>query len=119
MPRFMIFMHENDDAWRKLSADEKQSIMEKYFAWVRKLRANDQLRAGDPLASGGRVLRAVNGSIVDGPYTETKEVVTGYFVIEAPNLEEAARITRECPALGHGERVVVREIAEIDASGNH
>ena len=119
MPRFMIFLHESDNRWEAISSEEKQRIMETYFAWVRMLREKDQMRGGDPLRPGGRVLQAANGSIVDGPFTETKEVVTGYFMIEAASLDEAARIARECPALGHGETVIVRQIAEMDASGNH
>jgi hypothetical protein len=115
----MIFLHESDNRWETLSSEEKQRIMEKYFAWVRKLREANQMRGGDPLAPGGRVLKAANGSVVDGPFTESKEVVTGYFMIEASSLDEAAHIARECPALGHGETVIVRQIAEMDASGNH
>lgn len=114
MPRFMILLHENDDAWAKISAEDKQTIMQRYFAWVRELRRGDHMRGGDPLLRGGRVLRTSRGEIVEGPYTETKEVVTGYFMIEAANLDEAAKLARDCPALGHGETVLVRQIAELD-----
>ena len=80
MPRFLVLMHESDDAWEKLSAEEKQRLMEKYFAWADELRSGDHMRGGDPLAKGGRVLRTVDGEVVDGPFTETKEVLTGYFM---------------------------------------
>jgi hypothetical protein len=113
----MVLLHENDDGWAKLSADDKQEIMQRYFAWVGELRRGNHMRGGDPLVRGGRVLRTTRGEIVEGPYTETKEVVTGYFVIEASSLDEAARLARGCPALSHGESVVVREIAELDGAG--
>jgi hypothetical protein len=115
----MVLMHESDDAWAKLSAEEKQRMMEKYFAWAAELRRGDHLRGGDPLVRGGRLLRVVDGEVVDGPFTETKEVLTGYFMIEARDLGEAATLARGCPALIHGESVVVREIAELseDAAG--
>ncbi len=48
--------------------------------------------------------------MVDGPFTETKEVLTGFFIIEARDLDAAVEIARGCPALTHGERVVVRSI---------
>src|SRR5262245_48251026 len=101
MPRFMVLLHDDDDSWNKLSADEKQRLMQKYFAWVDELRAADHMRGGDPLLRGGRVLRTVGGQIVEGPYTETKEVITGYFMIEARDLEEASRLAQGCPALAH------------------
>ena len=115
MPRFMILLHENDDAWEKLSAEDKQAIMQRYFAWVGELRRDDRMRGGDPLLRGGRVLRTAGGEIVEGPYTETKEVVTGYFMIEAASLDEAAKIAHGCPALGHGDTVLVRQVAELEA----
>jgi hypothetical protein len=115
----MFLLRENDDAWAKLSAEEKQAVMKRYFAWVADLRAGDHMRGGDPLVRGGRVLRATRGEIVDGPYTETKEVITGYFLIEAADLDQASRLARGCPALGHGDSVVVRQIAEMDEKGLH
>jgi hypothetical protein len=118
MPRYMILMHENDNAWERFSAEEKQRLMERYFAWADDLRRGDHLRGGDPLARGGRVLRGSGGEVVDGPYTETKEVITGYFLIEAKDLGEATRLARGCPALQHGEMVLVREVAELEA-GQH
>lgn len=113
MPRFMVMMHENDNAWEKLSAEEKQRMMERYFAWAEELRRGDHMRGGDPLVRGGRVLRVVGSEVVDGPFTETKEVLTGYFMLEARDLEEAARLARGCPALTHGEKVIVREVADL------
>jgi hypothetical protein len=47
---------------------------------------------------------------MDGPYTETKESVGGYFIVEAASLDEAAEIAKECPALLHDGVVEVREI---------
>lgn len=119
MPQFIVFMHENDNAWEKTSLEERQKIMEKYFSWARKLRERNQMRGGEVLAKGGRVLRTQGTSIVDGPFTETKEVVTGFFIIEAADLTQATEIARECPALGHGETVILRQIAVIDADGTH
>ncbi len=119
MPRFMVLLQDDDNAWEQLSSEEKQSLMEKYFAWVDELKAGDHMRGGDPLATGGRVLRTESGEIVDGPYTETKEVLTGYFMIEAKDLDEASQLARGCPALGHGGGVIVRPVAEMDESGMH
>lgn len=119
MPRFMVLLKEDDHAWARLSAEEKQALMQKYFAWVKELRDGDHMRGGDPLATGGRVLRVAGGEIVEGPYTETKEVITGFFMIEAADLDEAARLARGCPALGHGESVLVRPVAEMDEDGLH
>ena len=48
-----------------------------------------------PTASSKRVrLRAGKISVVDGPFTETKEVVGGYAMVEAQSLDEAIALTR-------------------------
>lgn len=109
MPNFMILLRENDRAWSKLSPEEQQRLLEQYYAWADHLRTNGHFKGGAALAESGRVLQVVNGEIVDGPFTETKEVVTGFFMIEAMDLAIATEIAKGCPALGHGETVIVRQ----------
>jgi hypothetical protein len=109
MPNFMVLMRENDRAWSRLSPEEQQRLLEKYYAWADRLRANGQFKGGAALSEKGAILQVVNGEIVDGPFTETKEVVTGFFLIEAPDLAAATEIAKGCPALDHGETVIVRQ----------
>ncbi len=113
MAKFMILMTENDDAWAKFSPEEQQKLLGGYYAWVERLRKDKLLVGGDALGRGGRTLRAEGGRVVDGPYTETKEVITGYFMIEAKDLDAATEIARGCPALGHGESVLVRPVGHM------
>jgi hypothetical protein len=110
MPKFAIFLRESDDAWARLAPEEQQGLLQKYYAWVAELREKGVFHGGEPLKRGGRLLRASGAEITDGPFTETKEVLTGYFMIEAADLAQAAAVARGCPALGHGETVEVREI---------
>jgi hypothetical protein len=113
MPQFLLLLTENDNAWRRLQPDERKSLMEKYFAWVKRLKEENRLRGGEPLASGGSVLKVVGGKTVESPFAETRDVLTGYFQIEAADLAEATRVAHGCPALIHGETVIVRPIADM------
>ncbi len=47
---------------------------------------------------------------MDGPYTETKEAIGGFFLIDAQNYDDAVEISRECPHFSYGGWVEVREI---------
>ena len=49
-----------------------------------------------PTAEGARVRLRRDGqqSLMDGPFTETKEVIAGYAILEAPSLAEAIELTR-------------------------
>ena len=69
---------------------------------------------GDELESKGKVIQS-NGSglqVSDGPYTETKEVIGGYFLIEADNEGQAVEIAKACPGLKRGGVVEVRGIVD-------
>ncbi len=108
MAEFLVMMHENDHAWSRLPKEEQQALLARYVAWARDLRAQGRMKGGNALADEGRTLRMEHGELIEAPFTETKQVLTGYFHIEATDLAEATRIARDCPALGHGETVIVR-----------
>jgi len=111
MTEYMVLMRESDNAWENLGPEQQQALLKRYFAWVDQLRGEQVFVGGNPLGGGGRLLRMVDGEVVDGPFTETKEVLTGYFIIQAPDWEAAVKIASGCPALTHGETVELREIA--------
>ena len=110
MPQFVVLMTENDDAWGRLPDAEQQALLAKYYAWIAVLKSGDRMRGGAPIGEPGRVLRAVGGQIVEEPLTATKDVLTGYFTIEAKDLADATEVARGCPALLHGETVIVRPV---------
>jgi hypothetical protein len=47
--------------------------------------------------------------VIDGPYPETKEIIGGYFLIEAASYDEAVEIALSCPHVDLG-RIEVREV---------
>ena len=59
----------------------------------------------------------MNGEITvtDGPYTETKEVLGGFFIVSADSYEEAIEITGTCPHMKYGVRAIVRQVEEMMA----
>ena len=77
--------------------------MQKWLARVRELEAAGHLKeAGQPLATTGRVVRGVDGVITDGPFAEAKDMVLGFMVIEARDLEAAVLLARGCPMAQNG-----------------
>ena len=114
MPRFAVLMHEDDHAWSRLAPEERDRLMERYVAWVRELKASGSFQGGEPLGNGGLVLRGAGSGVSESPYVDKEQVLTGFFLIEAPDLAAAGRIARGCPALLHGETVVVRPVGHED-----
>jgi len=109
MAKFMLLLYDNGSAFRSMSPEEMQKATEKYMAWTTKPYTVDSKRlAADP----GRVIRSHGGkpAIKDGPYSETKEVLGGYYTIEAANYDEAVKLALEHPHLEYGGTVEVRHV---------
>jgi hypothetical protein len=104
---------ETAEVWGSYSAEEAQRIIQQYMDWSRRMRESGHLTASNKLkGEGGRVVTG-NGSAVavkDGPYSETKEVVGGYWLLEAASYDEAVALAKTSPHLRFGSL----EIREID-----
>lgn len=116
MSQFILLLHENPMNFADASADDIQSVIGEYTAWRHKLEAEGRFAGGQKIKDeGGRHLSLRNGAVrvVDGPYTEAKEVMGGFFLIEAADYDEAVAISEECPHLKYGGRIELREIDPI------
>jgi hypothetical protein len=70
----------------------------------------ESLNGLHPLAKGARVSFANgNASVTDGPYIETKEVLGGYWLLDAPSTEEVVKWAQRCPA-DEGDIIEIRQI---------
>jgi hypothetical protein len=112
MANYMLFLHENSDAFADVSAEEIQQTIEEYMAWSNSLGAQGKMAGGNKLKEdGGKHLSMHGGKIriTDGPFAEAKEVIGGYFEIIAENYDEAVKIAETCPHLKYG-RIELREV---------
>lgn len=99
-----------------LSPEHMQEHMGKWMAWIGKLKATNKYLAGEPLLPGGKLVSGPKGkTVTDGPYTEGKEVVGGFFIINAKDIDEAVELAKDCPDLGYGSNVQVRQVMKIEA----
>jgi len=112
MPSYMLLLYDNPANWQNISPEEMQKALEKYMAWGTKLRNQGVLLGSHKLAEDvGKVLRGrTQPRVTDGPYSETKEVLGGYFLIQAANYNEAVDHTRDCPHLEYGGTIEVRQV---------
>ena len=112
MAKFMLLLHDDPTGWQRLSPEEMQKALEKYMAWTKKPFTKDSKRlTQDP----GRVIRSENGRprVTDGPYSETKEVLGGYYTIEASDYDEAVKLALTHPHVEYGNTVEVRQVWEM------
>lgn len=110
--KYMLIFH--GGFYEGLSPKEAEESMNKWFAWIDELSKKGIYKGGDPLEKGGKVLSSKNGKIIiDGPYSESKEMVAGYFVLETGTFEEAVEAAKGYPDFSSGGRVEVREVMDI------
>ena len=87
------------DGMNHMSPNELQNIMANYKSWVAELGEN--YIGGQRLEDSGALHKAKDQKIAtDGPFLESKEIIAGYFIIQAGNLEEANKIAQSSPHLG-------------------
>ena len=96
------------------SPEQMQAHMGKWMAWIDKLRKTDQYVSGEPLLPGGKLVKGNGGkNVTDGPYTEGKEIVGGFFIIKAKDLNDAVDISKDYPSFEMGGAVQVRQVMKM------
>jgi hypothetical protein len=105
----MLLLHGDPSGWVNLSPEDMQKAIEKYMAWTKKPFTRDSKRLAD---EPGRVIRSQGGKpkATDGPYSETKEILAGYYTIEAASYDEAVKLALDHPQLEYGGTVEVRQV---------
>lgn len=117
MAQFAVLIYEpGDPDWSTLDTEEKRQTMTEYGAFGESVAA--VLRGGAALypTTTATTLRQGDGEITtsDGPYAETKEVLTGFYLLECADLDEAVRCASRVPALRDGA-VEVRPVIDFGA----
>jgi hypothetical protein len=92
--KFLILMAVTEGDWDALSRAEQESVFRQHEAYHAALEREGRLVSSGrlaPAAEARTVTRRRDGKLVvrDGPFAETKEVVGGYYVIEAESLADA------------------------------
>jgi hypothetical protein len=111
--KYALLIYPKPGSEDALGEDEQKSVSAEYLAF-----------RDDPRCLGGAHLQAVETAttvrsgggqnlIIDGPYADTKEVLGGYFVFAASNLDEVLEVAKRIPAVRLGGAVEVRPLFEI------
>jgi hypothetical protein len=113
VPDFVLLLHQSPTKFRDLSPEEIQKIITKYKTWREDLVQRNKMRGGQKLTDDvGRRLR-IQGekvSVTEGPFSESQEVLGGFFAIDAADYDEAVEIARTCPHLTGSQWIEVRQI---------
>jgi hypothetical protein len=118
MPEYVLLLHSDNNAFKGLSPEEIQRIIQRYGRWRASLAERGHAPTGQKLRDGtGRVMRSGAGKpvITDGPYTEAREIIGGFFAFTADSYEQAVELATDCPHLEFGT-IEIREVERTAAS---
>jgi hypothetical protein len=95
--------------------ERAQQSMQRWMAWMNDLDAKGHLKdRGQPLERTGKVVRGQQKTVTDGPFTEAKDLVGGFTLVEARDIDQAVELSRGCPIFEGGGSVEVRPIMKMD-----
>ncbi len=93
--------------------ERAQRSLQAWLTWIKQLEAGGLLKnPGLPLERTGKTVRGKELDVTDGPFTEAKDIVLGFIVVAARDLEHALEIARGCPLVLGGGAVEIRPVME-------
>lgn len=116
--KFLMMIYTDEALLDALPAGEFDNLMHGCLMHADELRESGHLLESqqlEPVASA-RSVRVRNGrsSVVDGPFAETKEILAGFNLLEAADMDEAVRIASEFPWTRTGS-IEIRPVRDMDA----
>lgn len=98
MTRYMLLVGGADLDKRSDNPSLAPIMLERYMAWVKALAESGSLVTTFKLFDQTGVRLSVRGGqVTEGPFVESKEAVGGIFVVDAPTLDAATAMARDCP----------------------
>lgn len=114
--KYMLLCYDDEQAWERAGQAALADAMQEAVALTHELNSKGQYRMATPLqpASTAKSVRVRDGKLLvtDGPFAETREVLGGFYVIDAENLDEAIGIAARHPGQRFGG-VEIRPIMEL------
>ena len=114
MAKFLVLARGTGQAYATRSPQEMQQVVQKYMAWTAGHREAGRMIHAERLREDGRVVRGSAGkmTVTDGPFAESKEVIGGFWLLEAGSYDEVQAFLKGHPHLEAGT-LEVRQIWDM------
>jgi hypothetical protein len=108
-----VFLYRGGETGR--SPERAQQMMQKWMAWFKELTDSGHVKdRGQPLERAGKVVNGKRKTVTDGPFAEAKDLVGGYTLILAKDLNDAVELSKGCPILEVDGQVEVRPVMKLN-----
>ncbi len=103
MPQYAVFLHATDD-----DTEQVPGALDEHRRHAEELRDSGMMLAAFALEPVSTATSIRGIGVTDGPFIESKEVIVGFYVLEARHLDAALAIAGRNPIIGQGGGVEVR-----------
>jgi len=108
-----VFLYRGGDNGR--SPEQAQQMMQKWVTWLTDLGQKGHVKdQGQPLERTGKLVKGSRKTVTDGPFAEAKDVIGGYTLIEARDLDQAVELSKGCPIFEVDGAVEVRPVMKMN-----
>lgn len=114
MKKYLLLLHEDMEQMQQLSPREMEELTQAHMAWAEKLGESGHLISGEGLEERSVRISGKDCIVKDGTFLESKEMIGGYYLLQADNLDAAIALAKECPCHQWGGTTEVRPIMEYD-----
>ena len=118
--QYLALIYGDESVWETFSPEQRNAAYAEYTAFSKEAQEAGVVKDGNELdATSTATTVRVRGDetlVTDGPFTELKEALGGYYVLECDSIEDACKWAAKIPGASHGA-VEVRPIY-VDPSDN-
>jgi hypothetical protein len=112
MSEFLFIYRGGDPAAR--SPERMQQTLQKWTVWLKELTEKGHIKdPGHPLELSGKLVKGKRKMVTDGPFAVAEDIVGGYTLLEARDLEQATELSKGCPILANDGTVEIRPILKM------
>ena len=115
MNEFMLFIKATGNPIGNLPKEKQEEHINKVGGYIQDVVAQGKMKNAQPLIPSGVILSNEDGSFSEQAINEEKEMIVGFYHIQAENLSEAVKIAKSDPRFDDGKwRMEIREIMKVD-----
>lgn len=104
--QYLLMLYSQESGWEKMTDAEKAQAIGAYGAYTQALKNAGALVSSSRLQASSTATRVQiadgKSQVLDGPYSDSKEQLGGFYLIEAADLDAAISWASRCPGASHG-----------------
>ncbi len=114
MKKYLLLLHEDIKMMQELSPKEMEELINAHMTWANKLAESGHLIAGEGLAEKSVKIVGKDSIVKDGSFLEAKEMIGGFYYLQAKELDEIIELAKACPCHLWGGTTEIRPIMDYE-----